>query len=115
MTKSRVFVVQAPARRDGPRGDWVEKFDLTPAEAFGELVRCLPYGNVPVDAGPSRHALRVAFLDYDFSADYLLLLGDPVACARAVHVLAERQGFNDVIRALKWDRRTSAYSPYDIG
>lgn len=38
---SKVFVVQVPARRDGPRGGWVEKYDLSSAGRFGALVRVL--------------------------------------------------------------------------
>lgn len=114
MTQRRVFVVQVPARRSGPRGAWEEKYDLSPAEAFGTLVRCLDYGNVPEDPEPTREALRVAMADFDADLDYVLLLGDPVACAQAVHVL----GFDlnvPSFDALKWDRRSCEYLPYRVG
>ena len=39
--QARVFAVQAPARRDGPRGGWIEKYDISAAESFGRLVRVL--------------------------------------------------------------------------
>lgn len=115
MNNRRVFVVQVPARRSREaRGNWEEKYDLTPAEEFGKLVRCLDYGNVPEDPEPTRNKLREALATFDADLDYVLLLGDPVACAQAVHVL----GFDLNVQsfdALKWDRRESKYIPYQIG
>ena len=113
---AKVYAVQVPARRDGPRGGWVEKFDLSPAREFGEVVRLLPYGNIPNDPGRVRPQLREALRAFDFRTDYLLLLGDPVACAMAVHILGEFQDTPDeTIKALKWDKRSGAYQPYVIG
>ncbi len=39
---SRVFVVQEPCRRDRATGEWAPKFDLSPAERFGQMVVILP-------------------------------------------------------------------------
>lgn len=114
MGKSRVFVVQVPARRSGPRGQWEEKYDLSPAEAFGELVRVLPPGNVPEDPAPTRAALEKALEGFDPELDFMLLLGDPVACAQAVHVLAYVFGLGS-FTVLKWDRREQRYLPYEVG
>jgi hypothetical protein len=114
MTDRRVFVIQVPARRSGPRGAWEEKYDLSPAEGFGTLVRLLGYGNVPEDPEPTRDRLRDGLKDFDADLDYVLLLGDPVACAVAVHVL----GFDlnvPSFDALKWDRREQRYYPYRVG
>ncbi len=110
----RVFVLQAPARRTGPSGGWTEKFDLTPAQAFGRIVRVLPYGNVPEDPTPTREAVLKAMMDFDPDEDYVLLLGDPVACAQAIHVLAFDLGIGH-LTTLKWDRREEKYFPYKIG
>lgn len=114
---SRVFVIQVPARRDPVSGDWLEKYDLSPAGLFGELVRVLPYGNVPIDPAPTRRRLYEAFKDFSLLNDYVLLLGDPVAIAQAVSVLGLKQEIYDgaPIRVLKWDRRTASYQPYLIG
>jgi hypothetical protein len=111
---SRVYVVQVPARRTGPRGAWEEKYDLSPAERFGELVRLLPYGNVPSDPGPTRRVLIDALVDFDRAEDFVLLLGDPVACAQAVHALALILK-GDSFQVLKWDRREGVYYPYRVG
>lgn len=114
MTKKRVFVIQAPARRSGPRGQWVEKYDLAPAEAFGELVRVLDYGNVPEDPEPTRRRLRERMADFDWELDSVLLLGDPIACAQAVHFIGQELGLAS-FTALKWDRRDGRYLPYQVG
>lgn len=111
---SKVYVVQAPARRTGPSGAWEEKYDLSPAEEFGELVRVLPYGNVPEDPRPTRDALLEAFDSFDTRKDFILLLGDPVACAQAVYVLASDFQLGH-FNVLKWDRRAGKYRPYRIG
>ena len=111
---SKVYIIQAPARRSGPRGVWVEKYDLRPAEKFGELVRVLDYGNVPMDPRPTRAAILERMVDFDPDNDYVLLLGDPVACAQAVHALALEFGIAS-FRVLKWDRRDERYVPYVVG
>ena len=111
---SKVYAVQVPARRSGPRGAWEEKYDLTPAQEFGELVRLLPYGNVPEDPEPTIARLWTGLKEFNPETDFVLLLGDPVACAQAVHVLTHDlngRRFN----ALKWDRREGKYKPYRIG
>ena len=118
---SKVYVVQVPARRSGPRGDWEEKYDLSPAERFGELVRLLPYGNVPPDPAPTLDALWAGLERFDQEKDFVLLLGDPVACAQAVHVLTlkmdivRQYGGKGCFQVLKWDRREQRYYPYKIG
>lgn len=108
---SRVFAIQVPARREA--GQWIEKFDLSAAEHFGELIRCLPYGNVPSDPEVTRKRLFEAFADFDHSSDYVLLLGDPVAIAQAASVLTELS--EDPFMALKWDRREGRYEIYYVG
>ena len=118
--RPRVFAVQVPARRDGPRGLWIEKYDLSAAEAFGSLVQVLPYGNVPNDPGPTRTRLNEAFFGnpeqpFDYDADLVLLLGDPVAIAQAVSVLEAQRPPGKSIRVLKWDRRCEEYRPYSVG
>ncbi len=120
MKSPRVFAVQVPARRDGPHGLWIEKYDLSAAEAFGSLVQVLPYGNVPNDPGPTRTRLNEAFFSnpeqpFDYDADFVLLLGDPVAIAQVVSVLEAQRPPGKSIKVLKWDRRGKEYRPYSVG
>lgn len=118
-TGPRVFAVQVPARRDGPRGGCIEKYDISAAERFGKVVRILGYGNVPNDPGPTRIKLNDAFFGpdgpFDYDADLVLLLGDPVAIAQAISVLESRRPAGKSIRVLKWDRRALEYWPYSVG
>jgi hypothetical protein len=111
--QTKVFVIQVPARRDGPRGGWVEKYDLSAAGRFGALVRVLAYGHVPIDPEPTIRRLNEAFTDFDPELDHVLLLGDPVAMAQAVALLARR--FPSGFKALKWDRRADCYVGYRVG
>lgn len=111
---SKVYAVQVPAYRDRVSRLWVDKYDLEPAREFGELVRVLGHGNVPEDPRPTREALELALTHFDPDEDFLLMLGDPVACAQAVHVLASEFGLAS-FRVLKWDRRERRYHPYLVG
>lgn len=118
MKNSRVFVIQTPARKDGPHR-WIEKYDLSAAEVFGRLVYILGHGNVPNDPGPIRIRLKEVFFDpdnmFDYDIDYVLLLGDPVAIAWAISVLEGRRPAGKFIRVLKWDRRNLDYLIYNVG
>lgn len=105
---ARVYVVQSPAVKNHETGRWDEKFDLTPAEHFGELVFLLPRGNVPNDLEETVSTLRLRLELYSPN-DYLLLLGDPVAIALAAIVAAEFS--RERVKFLKWDRRQQCYRP----
>jgi hypothetical protein len=107
-------VVQVPAKRNGPRGQWVEKYDMKPAEEYGQVVRQLGPGNVPVDPEATRASLEQDLRFFDPEEDYVLLLGDPVACAQVVHILAYVFNLGH-FNALKWDGREERYFPYQIG
>lgn len=109
---SRVFAVQVPARRGGD-GRWVEMHDLSDAERFGELIRVLPFGNVSSDAMTVQAQVAEVLSGFDPEADYVLLLGDPVAIAHVAHYLSRTLG--GPFLALKWDRRSRSYAPYRVG
>jgi hypothetical protein len=112
---SRVFVVQRPATRSGERGCWVEKFDLAPAEAFGELVTILPYGNIsrePRALQAVKSTVSGALCAFNPDEDYVLPVGDPVAIAIVLMELGARR-FHPV-RALKFDRRRGCYESYVV-
>jgi len=102
---SRVFVLQRPVYKDPETRQWVDKYDLSPAEAFGELVVVLPMGNVPADVGTTVREMQVALADFG-PDDHLLAIGDPVAIGLAVLIAAGR---SDVVSMLKWDARARSY------
>lgn len=114
MSKGRVFVVQRPAYFDKVRRGWVNKYDLTPAAKFGELVFLLPPGNIYRDRlrGALQH-LREALCDYG-PQDHVLAVGDPVAIAATIAVVCRRHAR---ISLLKFDRQTGEYEAFvvDLG
>ena len=108
----RVFVVQRPAYFDRERRGWVNKYDLTPAERFGELVFLLRPGNIYRDKLQStlRHLNR-ELADYG-PGDHILAIGDPVAIAVTVMIAA--RATDGHISLLKFDRMTEEYDAYEI-
>jgi hypothetical protein len=107
----RVYVVQRPAYRDRATGAWVDKYDLSAAEAHGSLVYLLPPGNVSRDLTEVMARLRHRLVDYQ-AGDHLLAAGDPVAIAAAVLVVGHFSGGQ--LSLLKWDRLDHKYYPYEI-
>lgn len=105
----RVFLVQRPASKQN--GVWSDKYDLSPAEHFGDLVHCLPPGNIPRDLAVTVSKLKAALADFS-DADYLLAIGDPIAIGLA-SIVAHRANHGRVT-LLKWDRRSQHYVPYRL-
>lgn len=101
---SKVYVVQRPSIKVD--GEWKDKYDLSPARVFGDLVDCVAPGNVPQDLSGTWRTLRAALQDFT-ADDCLLAVGDPVTIAAAIFVLAD-SGLPR-LRLLKWDRRCSRY------
>ncbi len=108
----RVFVVQRPAYYDRVKRGWVNKYDLSPAREYGDLVFLLRPGNIYKDKlEAAMEQLNEALADCD-REDHLLAVGDPVAIAAAVLVMASRTG--GYVSLLKWDRMVERYEPYSI-
>ena len=109
---SRVFVIQRPVYYDRQRRGWVNKYDLGPAEIYGELIYLLPQGNIYT--GGLKEALKTLeekLLDFS-TEDCILAVGDPVAIACAVMVAsANNEG---TVRLLKFDRMENIYNCYTI-
>lgn len=111
-TKGRVFVVQRPAYFDRDKNGWVNKYDLTPAAEFGELVFLLPPSNIYRDHLAQAMATLQERLE-DFSPrDHVLAVGDPVAIAATVLVAGGRTGGR--VSVLKYDRRARVYDAYVV-
>lgn len=112
MSGGRVFVVQRPAYFDRVRRGWVNKYDLTPAEEYGELIFLLRPGNIYRDRLQSAiQHLRQELADYG-PGDHILAVGDPVAIAATVMVAAQRTGGK--VNLLKYDRMDERYDAYEI-
>ncbi|MEE8608966.1 MAG: hypothetical protein V3S55_15285 [Nitrospiraceae bacterium] len=109
---SKVYVVQRPAYYDKVKRGWVNKYDLSPAKEYGELVFLLRPGNIYKDelAGAVVQLLEVL---KDFTTeDHLLAVGDPVAIAATVLVAGRMTGGS--VSLLKWDRIAGSYQPYVV-
>jgi hypothetical protein len=106
----RVFLVQRPSIT--VNGRWVDKYSLDAATRFGDLVECLPPGNIPRDLSAAADALKAALGGFRRGEDYLLAIGDPIAISLAV-LIADRVARGG-IRMLKWDRRGGVYIPFTL-
>lgn len=105
---SRVFIVQRPAYLDRATGEWILKYDLSPAAEFGELVDIMPVGPSFWDIDTVvAHAER-ALEDYDFNNDHILAMGDPVAIAAASLIAGKSGG----VSVLKWDKKVQSYQAF---
>lgn len=107
---SRVFVVKEPVGRviNQETGERAPGLDLSPALEFGMLVYIFRAGARPSPDGALLMAgLRVFLDDFDYTQDWLIPVGDQVACCATAMVLAER----GPLRLLKHDWRTERYRP----
>lgn len=108
----RVFVVQRPAYYNREKRGWVNKYDLTPAEAHGELIFLLRPGNIYRDKLEAATAhLQDVLVDYD-DDDHILAIGDPVAIAATVMVAGNSNGGK--VSLLKFDRMENKYDAYEV-
>lgn len=109
----KVFVVQRPAYFDRDKRGWVNKYDLTPAKEFGELVFLLRPGNIFYHKLEGAiGTIREGLDGFDGDNDHILAVGDPVAIAATVMVASEISGGN--VSILKFDRQSGQYEPYPI-
>lgn len=107
---SRVFVVQRPSYRDKSTNEWRDKYDLSAAAQYGDLVYLLgTRGNIPQSTQATVRLLREKLQDFG-PEDYLVAIGDPVAIAAAAVIASGRT--RGLLRVLKWDRRIEGYLPY---
>lgn len=111
-SKGRVFVVQRPAYYDRDRRGWVNKYDISPARDFGELVFLLRPGNLYRDDLASATASLVRDLADFGGDDHLLAIGDPVAIAAAVMAASRASGGR--VSLLKFDRLRGRYDAYTV-
>jgi len=107
---NRVFIVQRPAYKDRATGEWVLKYDLSPAAEHGELVDIMPVGPSFWDINSIVAQAERVLEGYDARYDHILAMGDPVAIA-ATALVAGRSGS---ISVLKWDKKTQRYQAFFV-
>lgn len=99
-----VYITHVPHHRVERK--LVPAINVSPAKAHGEIVVMLPPQTTYMDTKLLMHGLRAELKHYNYEkGDCLLPLGDPVACAAAVAILAVRGRF----RILRWDKRLCEY------
>lgn len=99
-------MVQKQMRWDSDDGELKERFDLSAARRFGELVYLLSPTARPFNSAPIIKELQGKL--EDFSADdYLLLLGNPCLIGWATALAVDASG--GPIKLLQWDGRRRNY------
>jgi hypothetical protein len=101
---SRVFVIQNQHRMNN--GTLQPKFDLQPAEKFGELHYLLSPTARPFSSEHVIGELRDKLRDITCE-DYLLLIGNPILIGFAVAIASWITGGK--IKVLQWDGKLRAY------
>ena len=105
---NRVFVVQKQMRFDRDVGDYVPKFDLSPAREYGELHYLLSPSAAPFSPESILAELHERLADFGDS-DYLLLVGNPCLIGFATAIASD---YNDGrINLLQWNGKERRYLP----
>lgn len=107
----KVYVVQRAAFKNRRTGEWEDKYDMSSATKFGNLVYLLPPGNIAKDMRETMARLNHRLSDWTIG-DYLLAAGDPVAIAAAA-MIATHYSRGD-INLLKWDGVNKEYNSYEV-
>jgi hypothetical protein len=105
--KSKVYVVQNQ-HRQGASGNLEPKYDLRPAEEYGEISFLLSPTARPFRPGPIVSELHTKLKHYRSTHDYLLLLGNPCLIGIVVSIAQEYGGGR--VRMLQWDGRNNRYT-----
>lgn len=102
----RVFAIQQPHRLSDDRSALVPKFDLKPAEEYGELHFLLSPTASPFNPEPIIAEMRGKLATYGGN-DSLLLVGNPCLIGFAVALAALAN--NGRVRLLQWSGRERRY------
>lgn len=104
--KPRVYVVQNQHKWDRDRERFVPKFDLSPAEEFGELVFLLSPTASPFRPEPIISELKEKLADIR-PEDYVLCVGNPLLIQWVGVIAAEALGGQ--LRSLQWSGKDQRY------
>lgn len=108
---SKVYVVQNQHRLDRTNGTLVPKFDLKPAEAYGQLEYLLNPSASPFRPEAVLAELHAGLANFG-PQDFLLLIGNPVLIGLAVAIAAD---LNDgQVKLLQWSGKDRRYIPIEV-
>lgn len=102
---SRVFVVQNQQRMSAG-GDLENKFDMSSAARFGELIYLLSPTARPFTPAPIIKQLKEKLTVYS-DDDYLLLIGNPCLIGFCVAIASDVNAGR--VNVLQWDGRKREY------
>lgn len=105
---SRVFVVQNQQKLNSRTGGLEARFDLAPAEEYGELVHLLSPTTKPFSSDGVVRVLRDKLQSYSDN-DYLLLVGNPCLIGFVVAIAASMN--KGRVRVLQWHGKDQRYIP----
>jgi hypothetical protein len=111
MNRPKVYAPQQPSRYDAATRLWVPTVNLSPAEAWGEVIVVLPPNANRLHTAPLVAALKERMAEYG-EADYIMAVGDPSLIAAAACIAARATG--GVVRMLKWEKMSRQYLPVEI-
>jgi len=111
MSTPRVFVVQNQHRWDARTERLVEKYDLSPAREFGELVYLLGPKAAPFRPDTVVPELKEKLETFG-DEDFLLLIGNPVLIGLASILAAEAN--EGSLTMLQWSGKDQKYMPIKI-
>lgn len=103
---SRVFVVQRHAIHNAKTGQMVDRFDLSPAEKFGELHFLLSPISVPTNPEEAIRKMRENLHNFS-DKDYLLLIGNPCFIGWATAIAADIN--EGKVKLLQWNGKHKKY------
>jgi len=101
-----VYVVQNQHRYDREKGRLVEKFDLSPAEEYGDVRFLLGPGASPFNPAPVIEELRENLNGFN-DDDHLLLIGNPCLIGFAVAIAADVNWGR--VNLLQWSGKDQRY------
>lgn len=106
-----VYVVQKQHKWDTQKQELVEKYDLRPAEEYGDLVYLLSPTAAPFNSRPIINELKEK-LKFFKPDDYLLLIGNPALIGFSVAIAADHTGGS--LNLLQWSGKDRKYLPIKV-
>ena len=111
MSKSKVFIVQEPMKRDQESGAMIPIMDFRKVLDYSDPIVCLPNGRVSLTPGPTIDALRNKLKDFS-DDDYIVSVGDPSAIFITAMVAGQMN--RNRCKLLKWDKDSRRYIEIQI-
>jgi len=110
MPTPTVYVVQQTMQKDRRTGLLSPRFDLTPAEEWGNIVCLLTPSAKPFTPAPIIEELHDKLADYS-DDDFLLCAGSPILIGLATAIAASHN--DGRVNMLQWHGRDKKYQPVE--